>query len=402
MPKTAHLSPIVFLSYPELDRQTTLSQTPGNGYKQACLLSQQVGAHQLEWGCVMSVLDIVALVIVVLFVLGGIFRGLKLTWLWLASLLLSFVAALIAPRLLTNFVATHFGLPRIAAAIETAFAAMFIVSTLFAIKRWKVRQEQKSEAKAEKMVFKTGKSVISIKNRILGGFIGCISGMIMVAFVGWVYDAAAASPLGRFVPDASNSPTARLSENVMTRAFALGTVLATRDVGTARFAGAVLSRPTRTVAGVNTLLANPDIKELTRNPAFLGAFYSGDAAGIAKVPSLGRFLNNMDNKKLLLSMGVMPSGGVVEIPKGLAKAGKLLSDLVNNPELTGALQGLQKDGLFDEGKALELVMDKRFQAIVESMINGGAPSAPAGATPAPAATAPAAGKKTAPPAPAKK
>lgn len=310
-------------------------------------------------------LDLVALGLLILFALMGALRGGLASATSLATLLLSYGAAVWAAQNLGAGISEKLGWPPYLAA-PAAGTAAFIVTAVFggvlgmAIKSW---------AKSFR-----GDSPIGTANRWFGGFLGVVRGGLIVLLLSWLAIwVDAARQTGAFsgldgAPEVDSSAVVKITEKVVASAVAVAMDgdTTTEDV-LSRFA----SRPGAAVRSLQAILADPRIEALQHDRFFWTLIENGAHARAMNQVSFQKIARDEKLRAQLADIGVIseeaahdPKVFRAAFAEVLAEVGPRVKGLINDPDMTRLARDPEVISLLESGDALGLIRHQGIQQLV--------------------------------------
>lgn len=312
-------------------------------------------------------LDLIGGVILGVFVLLGAWRGALVTCLSLVTLAAAYAAGLLAATHWGNPVGALLGLPGLLGpplAGTAAFLGTFLVFGISsrALSRWE-KQRRGSEPR-------------SALDRLGGGLLGGVRGALVVVLLGWLalwLDAtrtlrAPASSEAAAHPMAAGSAVGTATQKLVET----GVEAALSDAGAGgRLAARVLARPTQTLGGVQSLVENPRVRQLSGDRAFWSYVEHGALDAALNRASFYRILHDAELRQELAAVGLIgeeaasdPAVFRGEAKQVLATVGPRLHRLRADPELAQLARDPEVAAALQQGNVLALLRHPSFQRVV--------------------------------------
>ena len=308
-------------------------------------------------------LDLASGMILALFTLMGALRGGLASFASLATLLLSYAAAVWAAGRLGESVSSKRGLPSFLGPVAAGTAAFVATALLAGVVGAVVKREAKSLR---------GDSRVGTVNRWLGGFFGAVRGGLIVLLLAWLaiwLDAARET--GSFAgleaaPEIDSSATARLTEQVVHAVVSSAMEEGTTSDVVARFA----SRPGTSVRSLQALLSDPRIEALQQDRFFWTLVEHGAYQRAMNQRSFREIAHDERLRTRFADLGVISSDAAVDPGRFRSELGPVFRDV--GPKLKGLaedpdLQRLARDpeiaSLLESGDTLALIRHPGIQSL---------------------------------------
>ncbi len=313
------------------------------------------------------IVDLIALLIVLYYFSKGYRRGLLVSILSLIGLICAYISAYMFFEPAGQMILNQYDLPRLLALALGGFASFFIVYIFFGIIiriiSWRRRTRETS-------LIKTGSIYI---DKLLGSISGTIFGLIMVAIILWGYNLAKFSQFGTSLPDINKSIAAQMSSSIIEK----GTYLiADKSMDHEEMAKAIsksLSNPGEALEDMQDLMNSPLIKKLSDDKEFINAMLKGEVQKIKHNRTLNRALEDpvIINKAQdlgLLADDYNPMEMKEEIAEKLAKAGKEISKIQNDPKIRNLLNDNILKEKIERQNLTEMLQDNKFRELINRMV----------------------------------
>jgi hypothetical protein len=311
----------------------------------------------------MSVIDIVSLVILTLSVLYGIWRGaLMLSWMIIRLVVAYGAAYAFAPQvgavLLGRFIQWRLYATILGGLIVFFAVFLFLELTIAVVRRSLIRKRGGRP-----------KGSWSSVNALVGGAMASLIGLLLVAALCWLYQLVLGTDWGETLPKANNSIAIRVSETVIRRGSELVLRITVAEDETAERVARLISAPQKTTAALKEVASSPSIQQLAQSANFQEDLLSGDKERILANDEFSRVVEDQDLLAHLARAGILEeleigSESREEIAEQLAKVGDRVNQLLDDPVAQADIEGLRADGLLELDRALELMLDERFQRLL--------------------------------------
>lgn len=311
----------------------------------------------------MSVIDIVCILILALSTLNGIRRGaLRLIWM-IIRFVLAYVAAFVLARSVGTLLHGRVVVSELYATVIgglIVFWGVLLLLELGALVVRRVRARKQRGAPPRKP---------SKIDRLAGGLIGSISGLVLVVVLCWLYQLVLGTDWGKTFPTVHNSIGVRFSETVV-RHGSEAILRSTFDEHeTAERVARLISAPQKTTAALKEVTSSPGIQQLAQSTSFQDDLLSGVKERILANAAFNRVMEDEDLLAHLARAGILEeleigSESRDELAEELAKVGGRVSQLLNDPIAQADIDALRADGLLELDRAFELMLDERFQRLL--------------------------------------
>lgn len=314
-------------------------------------------------------LDLIALVVLGLFVLVGMLRGLVRSGLGLVSLVLGYVNAAFAAKHLGPTVAEQLGLPFIVAAPLVGTLGFLATAIVFGILTTPLRRADHERAHA------TGRGLL---DRLGGGLVGGARGAMVVVLlallVSWL-DAAremTADPRLAAVPSTEGSRVASVASLAVEKA--VGAALGGSAGG---LAGRIVARPSSSLRMLESMASDPTLRALQSDRVFWMYVEQGQAHNAVYRPAFQDLVQNAELRSQLADLGAIdaeaaasPEAFRSEMLKVLEQIGPRLRALKADPEMRELASDPEILARLEAGDSWALLTDPRVQRIASRIAEG--------------------------------
>ena len=311
--------------------------------------------------------DLIALVVLLCYISKGYHRGLLVSVLSIIGLVCSYISAYLFFEPAGQMILNQYELPRYLALALGGFAAFFIVYIFFGLIIRLVDWRRRSRATSLK---KTGSIWI---DKLLGALGGAVIGMTMVVILLWGYNLAQLSRIGSGLPDIGDSIAAQLSSSFIEKGTYLIAGKTMDDKGAAKAISKSLSNPGETIKDVQDLMNNPQIQKLSKDNGFINAVLDGDVQKIKRNRTLNRILEDPYITDKVKDLGLLageynPKEMKEEIAAKLAKAGKELNKIKNDPKIHQLLEDNALREKIEGKNIVEMMKDSKFRQLMNRVM----------------------------------
>jgi len=309
-------------------------------------------------------LNVVAIAVLAACVAIGAWRGALATGLGIATLLLSYAAAVflgpeLAPALgerlgLAAFVAVPLAST---AAFLAAYIALGLVSRL--VQRFGRR----------------GNLGRSPRDRFLGGCFGAVRGLLlamMVVYLAMWADALRATGNAAVLPEIGDSAVADLTGGVVQSA--IETAFDESDP-TTRFAARFAAHPGVAAADFQHVIDDPNFTRLREDAQFWSAVENGNLAAAFQRASFQSLQHDAALRQKLAHLGLVPDEAALDaevfrqsLAPVLEQVGPRLRALRNDPALQDLLEDPAVVAMLQNGDTLGLLSHPRFRELVDRVM----------------------------------
>jgi uncharacterized membrane protein required for colicin V production len=309
-------------------------------------------------------LDILALMILAGFAVGGLLRGGLATGMGLLSLLVAYVVGFGCARAFGAEAAAQLELPDLlgpplmgAVSFVLAYIAMGWLSAL--LKRHEKRH-------------RTGAR--SARDRFIGACLGFARGglvLLLLCLLAIWLDALRASGQAEFLPAVGDSRAAAVTSDLVEA----GVTAALSDAGpSARVAARLLARPATSLADLQAVLENPHIERLQQDQLFWTYVETGAVDAALNRGSFIDVMHDRDLQQGFASLGVIerdlvddPSAFRDLAERALRAIGPRIRGLRDDPELKRLMSDPEVLSMLESGDTLSLLMHSGFRSFVANV-----------------------------------
>lgn len=326
------------------------------------------------------ILDQVALGILGFFVLVGVWRGALASALGVASLVASYVLALLAGSWLGGVAAAATGLPPLAAPLVVGTLAFVVTSiALGVVSRRMVKRRREALAEAP--------ASTRLLDRVGGGAVGLLRGAVVVVLVGWLVAFADAARVAIVPPDsvAADAPASPIAEaagsetaRIAQRAVEVGAGVVLGDSPSGRVTTRLLARPAESLGALREVLASPSVAKLRDETAFWDALQRGDAERALANPAFRSLAYDATLRTELTQLGVV-SPEVAETPQAfqasldaiVRELAPRIEGIANDPEVQALAQDPAVLRALERGDRWSLLRHPGVQRLAEKLAGQG-------------------------------
>ncbi len=306
-------------------------------------------------------LDIVALILLGVFIGMGCLRGALVSFFGLAAFVVAYAASFAAAPVLAPWLGLSAGTPAILG-VALAGAIVFAVVYLAVVIVGRLARRAQRERSG------TGHSV---RDRFFGGVFGAVRGAFVVALVSWLVlwlDALRVTGGTAVVPEIAGSTAAHATSALVEA----GVAAALSDSGPAgSFAARFAARPALAVEDLQQVLANPRFEALREDAAFWSHVEAGSVDVAMGRVSFRDFAQDGDLRQELVSLGLIepaaansPEVFEAAAADALRQVGPRLRALREDPALRELMEDPEIAAMVRSGDHLGLLTQPAFRQLV--------------------------------------
>jgi uncharacterized membrane protein required for colicin V production len=309
-------------------------------------------------------LDVLVLMILAGFAVGGLLRGGLATGMGLLSLLVAYAVGFGCARAFGVQLAARFELPELlgpplmgAGSFCLAYIAMASLSAL--LKRHEQRRRRGTR---------------SARDRFIGACLGLVRGglvaLLLCVLAIWL-DALRSSGQAEFLPSVGDSRAAIVTGDVVEA----GVSAALSDTGpSARVAARLLARPATSLADLQAVLENPHVARLQQDQLFWTYVETGAVDAALNRGSFIDVMHDLDLQQGFASLGVIERD-VIDDPsafrdlaeRALREIGPRIRGLRDDPELKRLMADPEVLSMVESGDTLSLLSHSGFRSFVSNV-----------------------------------
>lgn len=300
------------------------------------------------------VIDILAAVILLFFLLAGWQKGFLLSLLGVVRVVLAYGAAFFAGRYIGAWLGEVAHRPRIVTIPVIAGLTFVIITFIFHVIMTNLRDEHKEKEEKEDYSHPW-------YSALGGSVINTAVGLFSIIFLFWLGDVFMVGATGNPLPGSGKSRFAGLARRGTYEAVYAA---ASRDGRESQAAATarVVSNPAKGMEHLENVIAADSIQTLVKDKQFAEDLLSGDAQRIENNASLQALLNDKDTLNELKELGVF---------SGREKKSAIyenLSRFGSNEKIQASLQSLQERELLSADKITLLLRDPEFDVILGEVL----------------------------------
>jgi len=311
-------------------------------------------------------LDVLALLILAGFALGGLLRGGLATGMSLLSLLVAYAFAFGCATVFGSQTAAIFGIHELlgppligAVSFMLAYLAMGLLAAL--LKRIEKRRRAGGR---------------SARDRFVGACLGLVRGgmvVLLLCLLAIWLDALRASGSAEFLPEVAASRAAAVTGDVVEAAV----TAALSDAGpSARVAARLVARPAVSLADLQAVLENPRVTRLQQDELFWTYVETGAVDAALNRGSFIDVMHDRDLKAGLVSLGAIDSQAADDpaefrdlAERALREIGPRIRGLRDDPELQRLMSDPEVVSMLESGDTLSLLGHSGFRSFVSSVVS---------------------------------
>ena len=300
------------------------------------------------------VIDILAAMILLLFLLAGWHKGFLLSVLSVARVVLAYGLSYFAGRYLGAWLGEALHRPRIVMVPVIAGLTFILITLVFYLTMNTIRDRHRRQAEL-------GNASILTISRLGGSIINLGTGILSLIFLLWITEFLVAGITGYSMPDAKLSRFVRFSRGAIYTAANIAFHSEGHEVQIEAAARAI-SHPADSIDRLEKIILSDSVQNLITDPDFAEALLSGNPDRIAQTPSLQRLFNDRKTLTELRDIGVLSEH---ETKPALCSK---LARVGGNQNIQVAITRLENKGLLDPDKISYLIRDPDFDIIVGELL----------------------------------
>ncbi len=300
------------------------------------------------------VIDILAAIVLIFFLLAGWHKGFLLSLLGVARFILAYGMAFLAGRYIGAWLGEVANRPRIVTIPVIAGLTFVIITFIFHVVMTNMRDKHKEKEEKEDYSHPWYSS-------LSGSVINLIIGLFSLIFLFWLGDVFMVGATGNSIPGAEKSKFsgfARRSvyESVYTVAARGGRE--EQGAATAR----VVSNPAKGRQHLVNVLKAESVQGLLKDPQFTEDLLSGDTRRIENNPALQDLFNDRETLEEMKELGMVSRHAKKsEICEKLSRVG-------GNEKIQNSIQILKDRELLQADKITQLLRDPEFDVIIGELL----------------------------------
>ncbi|MDF7823671.1 CvpA family protein [Pontiellaceae bacterium B12227] len=300
------------------------------------------------------VIDILAAIVLLFFLLAGWHKGFMLSLLSVVRVILAYGVAYFAGRHIGFWLGELAHRPRIVTIPVIAGLTFVIITFIFHVIMTNMRDEHREKEEKEDYSHPWYSS-------LGGSLINVIVGLLSLVFLFWLGDVFLVGTTGNSIPGASESKFGGFSRRAV---YETVNVIAARDGRESQAAATarVISNPAKGMQHLENLISADSVQQLVKDKQFAEDLLSGDADRLEQNVSLQALFADKDTLNELKELGILG---------GKEKKSKLcenLSKFGSNEKIQASLQSLQEKKLLSTDKITLLIRDPDFDIIIAEVV----------------------------------
>lgn len=300
------------------------------------------------------IIDSIAAVVLLFFLLAGWRKGLLLSLLGVARFILAYGIAYLAGRYLGAWIGETAHRPRIVTIPVIAGLTFVIITFIFHVIMENIRDRHEEKEKKEDYRHPW-------PSALGGGVTNLCIGLFSLIFLFWLGEIFMVGTTGGTIPGADAS---RFSGFARRSVYETVNLIASREGRESQAAAAarVVSNPARGMGHLENVISADSVQDLLKDPQFGEDLLSGDAGRIESNPSLQALFNDRETLEELKEIGLL--GGREKKSEICEK----LSRFGSNEKIRGSLESLKKRELLSTDKITLLIRDPEFDVIIGEVL----------------------------------
>lgn len=300
------------------------------------------------------VIDLVALLILLFFILSGWHKGLLLSVLGIVRVILAYGAAFFAGRYIGFWLGGIANRPRIVTIPVVAGLTFVVITFVFHIVMTNIRDELRHKEEKEDYTLPWYSS-------LGGSLINTAGGLISMIFIFWLGELFTVGVSGVGIPGGNRSHFGQFARRSIYEAAYMSISRDGKESQAAAMAR-VVSNPALGLVHLENVFQSDSVKQLLSDKTFAEAMLSGDPALIEQNESLQQLLSDRETMEHLRSLGLLSGQGKKsDLYEKLSKFG-------DNENIQISMENLKTKGLLTPDKVLILIRDPDFDIIVGELL----------------------------------
>ncbi len=300
------------------------------------------------------VIDILAAIILLFFLLAGWHKGFLLSLLGVVRVVLAYGIAFFAGRYGGYWLGEVAHRPRIVTVPVVAGLTFVIITFVFHVIMTNMRDEHRDKEEHEDYSHPWYSS-------LGGSSINTAIGLFSLVFLFWLGDVFLVGISGTSIPGADRAHFGKFTRRAVYETVNVAVSREGRESQAAAVARMV-SNPAKGMAHMENVFSADSIQQLFKDKQFAEDLLSGDAARIEQNASLQQLFNDQATLDELKEMGLL---------SGKEKKSELcakLSKFGSNEKIKASLESLKEKQLFSTDKITLLIRDPDFDVIIAELI----------------------------------
>jgi len=301
------------------------------------------------------VIDILAAIILLFFLLSGWRKGVMLSLLGVVRVVVAYGIAFLAGRYLGAWLGAITHRPKIITIPVVACLTFAIITFVFHVIMTNIRDGHKHKKEQEDYHH-------PLPSALGGSAINFALGLFSLVFLFWLGDVFLVGVSGSPIPGADKSLFGRFTRRAVYETTYLAGTRKRNESQAAAFAR-IVSNPARGMQHLENVVSADSVQNLIKDRQFAEDVLSGDPQRIEHNPALQQFFNDTATHDELREMGLMPNGGVSK-----SAFCEKLSKFGSNETIQTSLENLKAKQLLSTDKITLLVRDPDFDVIVGELL----------------------------------
>lgn len=301
------------------------------------------------------VIDILAAIILLFFLLSGWRKGFMLSLLGVVRVILAYGTAFFAGRYIGAWLGEVAHRPKIVTIPVVAGLTFVIITFVFHVIMTNMRDEHKH--KEEKQDYHH-----PLPSALGGSMINFAVGLFSLVFLFWLGDVFLVGVYGSPIPGADKALFGRFTRRAVYETAYFAGARKGRESQAAAFAR-IVSNPAMGMEHLKNVVSSDSVQNLFTDRQFAEDVMSGDPQRIEQNASLQQFFNDKATHTELREMGLIPTGGVSK-----SALCEKLSKFGSNETIQASLENLKAKKLLSTDKITLLIRDPDFDVIVGELL----------------------------------
>ena len=299
-------------------------------------------------------IDILAAVVLLFFLLAGWHRGLLLSMLSVIRVVLAYGTAFFAGRYIGFWLGEAVHRPRIVTIPVTAGITFLIITFIFHIAMSEIRSRHHKKEEEEGYRH-------SLTSSLGGAGVSFLAGILSLTLLFWIGDLFMVGTTGTGIPGADRAFFSRFARRaIYETALRIGPARSSSSQSSS--IARMVSNPAEAMQLIERIVTAGSMQQLAADEQLPADLLSGDAERIGRNPAIQRLFDDRSLLNDLRDLGIL-SGH--ETRDSLCRT---LATVGRNEKIRASAESLKARGLLSTDKILPLIRDPEFDVIVAELV----------------------------------
>jgi hypothetical protein len=300
------------------------------------------------------VVDILAGLVLLFFILSGWHRGFILSVLGIVRVVLSYSLAYVSGRYFGPWLGEIANRPKFVTIPVCAIMAFALVTFVFHIVMHEIRDRHEEKVKKENHQ----RPILSC---LSGSIINLGAGALTLILLLWLADLFLVGMTGRPIPGSADAYATRYTRTAVFETVRY-MVFKGENAQQATALAQVISEPAKGLGHLENVLAAESVQQLFTDQQLADDLMSGEAERIEQNGTFQQFFNDLATRDELQEMGLLTG---YETEKGVSET---LARFGQNERIQASIQSLKTKQLLSTDKIPLLIRDPDFDTIVSELV----------------------------------